>query len=39
MVDGIKFDSAKEADYYCELKMLKMVGVVKDFVLQPKYEL
>ena len=39
MVDGIKFDSDKEDDYYCELRMLKMAGVVKDFVLQPKYEL
>lgn len=31
VVDGIIFDSKKEADFYCELKMLKMGGVVKDF--------
>ena len=30
-VDGILFDSKKEADYYCELKMLKMAGKVRDF--------
>ena len=38
-VDGITFDSRKEADYYCELKMLKMAGIVKDFELQVPYEL
>lgn len=38
-VDGIMFDSRKEADYYCELKMLKMAGIVKDFELQVPYEL
>lgn len=30
-IDGITFDSRKEANYYCELKMLRMAGVVKDF--------
>ncbi len=39
IVDGITFDSKKEADYYCELKMQKMAGVVEDFELQPEYEL
>lgn len=38
-VDGITFDSRKEANYYCELKMLKMAGIVKDFELQVPYEL
>ena len=38
-VDGIEFDSIKEADYYCQLKILKMAGEIKDFGLQEKYEL
>lgn len=38
-VDGIKFDSKKEAEYYCQLKLLKQAGEIKDFGLQPKYEL
>ena len=29
--DGIVFDSKKERNYYCELKMLKMAGKIKDF--------
>lgn len=38
-VDGIKFDSRKEADYYCQLKLLKRAGEIRDFGLQPRYEL
>lgn len=38
-VDGITFDSVKEKDYYCELKVLRMAGVVKDFERQVKYVL
>ena len=38
-VDGITFDSKKEADYYCQLKILKRAGEIKDFGLQQKYEL
>lgn len=38
-VDGIEFDSIKEADYYCQLKLLKRAGEIKDFGLQPRYEL
>lgn len=38
-VDGIIFASKKEADYYCELKMLRMVGEVKDFDIQVPFEL
>ena len=38
-VDGIKFDSQKEAEYYCKLKSLKQAGEIKDFGLQPRYEL
>lgn len=43
VVDGIKFPSTKEANYYCDLKLLKRAGVIKDFdrqvpfVLQPGY--
>lgn len=43
-VDGIKFPSMKEANYYCELKLLKRAGEIKDFdrqvkfVLQPAYD-
>ncbi|WP_110939841.1 DUF1064 domain-containing protein [Geosporobacter subterraneus] len=36
-VDGIVFDSQREANYYCELKMLKQAGEIRDFALQPKY--
>ena len=39
IVDGIKFDSKKEAEYYCQLKLLKQAGKIKDYRLQPKYEL
>lgn len=38
-VDGIKFDSRKEAEYYCQLKLLKQAGEIKDFGLQPKFVL
>lgn len=39
VVDGIKFDSKKEAEYYCQLKLLKRAGDIKDFGLQQRYEL
>lgn len=38
-MDGIKFDSKKEAEYYCQLKLLKQAGEIKDYKLQPRYEL
>ena len=38
-VDGIKFDSKKEAEYYCQLKLLKQAGEIRDFGLQPKFVL
>lgn len=38
-VDEIKFSSAKEAKYYKYLKILKRVGDVKEFQLQPRFEL
>lgn len=37
IVDGIKFDSQAEANYYCQLKILKRANKIKDFKLQPKY--
>lgn len=39
VVDGITFDSKKEAKYYSMLKILKQAGEIKDFGLQPRYEL
>lgn len=38
-VDGITFDSKKEAEYYCKLKLLKQAEEIKDFGLQQRYEL
>lgn len=38
-VDGIEFDSLKEARRYQELKLLVRGGVIKDLELQPKFEL
>ncbi|MGP4073804.1 DUF1064 domain-containing protein [Piscibacillus sp. B03] len=37
VIDDIKFDSKAEAEYYLHLKLLKRVGEIKDFKLQPKY--
>lgn len=37
MVDGIMFDSKKEAYRYGDLKMLERGGVIKDLVLQPEF--
>lgn len=39
VIDGITFASKAEADYYCELKLRKKAGDVKDFELQPKFEI
>lgn len=39
MVDNINFDSAAEARYYQQLKLLKRAGEVIDFDLQPVYTL
>lgn len=38
-VDGIRFDSKVESLYYLHLKKLKEQGELKDFKLQPVYEL
>lgn len=38
-VDGITFDSKKEARRYVELKMLEKCGAISQLVLQPRFEL
>jgi hypothetical protein len=38
-IDGITFASKAEANRYCELKLLKRAGEIKDFTLQPKFQL
>ena len=38
-VDNIVFDSIKESNRYKELKYLENAGLIKELVLQPKYEL
>lgn len=38
-VDGITFDSKKEARRYCELRLLERAGEIRDLELQKKYEL
>jgi hypothetical protein len=37
--DGIKHDSKKEADRWCELLLLQRAGVIKDLKRQVKFEL
>ena len=38
-VDGITFDSAKEARRYCELKLLLRAGEIRDLELQKEFVL
>lgn len=38
-VDGINFQSIREADRYCELKLLQRAGEISNLELQKKYEL
>lgn len=38
-VDGIQFDSKKEANRYCELKLLERCGAITDLELQKEFEL
>lgn len=38
-IDGISFDSAKEARRYDELKTLERAGAIQDLQLQVKFEL
>lgn len=37
VVDGIKFDSRKEAARYQELKILRRAGEIRDLELQPRF--
>ena len=39
VVDGITFDSKKEAARYVELKMMERAGEITDLELQPKFTL
>ena len=39
IVDGIPFDSRKEANRYCELKLLQRAGQIQNLVLQKEFEL
>ena len=38
-VDGIRFGSHKEADYYITLKVFKKAGMLDMIILQPRFEL
>lgn len=38
-IDGIEFDSRKEAERYSELKLLERAGEIKDLELQKSFEL
>jgi len=38
-VDGIEFDSQKEANRYCELKLMQRANLISDLRMQVKYEL
>ena len=37
-IDGHRFDSQKEADYYCELKLKLKANEIKGFCLQPTFK-
>jgi hypothetical protein len=39
VIDGITFDSKKEAQYYAELKLLQRAGEITAFERQVRYEL
>jgi len=39
VIDNITFDSKNEAEFYEMLKLLKAGGKIKDFTLQPKFEI
>lgn len=39
IIDGIQFDSKKEAKVYQQYKLLERAGEIKDLKLQPRYEL
>jgi len=35
--DGIRFDSHREMQRYCDLKLMQQAGVIKDLEVHPKY--
>lgn len=39
VIDGIRFASKKEANRYCELKLLERAGKIKNLELQPRFKL
>ena len=39
MINGIQFDSKREAEFYLYLKLLKRAKEIKDFKLQPRFRL
>ena len=39
LIEGILFDSQREASRYCELKMLERAGKIHNLELQPVYEI
>lgn len=39
IMDGIKFDSRKESERYCELKLLEQSGKIKGLELQKRFEI
>ena len=39
IIDGIQFDSKKEANRYCELNLLESAGEIKNLQLQPRFTL
>lgn len=39
VVDGMTFDSKKEADRYCELKILQKIGEISDLKIQVPFQL
>ena len=38
-IDGITFDSKREAERYCELKLMQKAGLINQLELQPKFVL
>lgn len=39
VLDGIEFDSRKEANRYAELKVMERAGIIRDLKLQEEFEL
>lgn len=38
-VDGIRFASVKESRYYCQLRLLKKAGRIKEIKCQPRFKM